>query len=56
MWDGSLLLSKKLASFDIINLLYVDDMLIVVLDMQEINKLKKKLSRGLESKDLRVAK
>ncbi|KAI3767934.1 hypothetical protein L2E82_18363 [Cichorium intybus] len=47
---------KKFNSSYIILLLYVDDMLIAGSDMQEINKLKKQLSREFEMKDLGAAK
>lgn len=43
---------KKFNSSYIILLLYVDDMLVAGPDMQEINKLKKQLSREFEMKDL----
>ncbi|KAI3764834.1 hypothetical protein L2E82_14851 [Cichorium intybus] len=47
---------KKFSSSYIILLLYVDDMLIAGSDMQEINKLKKQLSKEFEMKDLGAAK
>ena len=47
---------KKFDSSYIILLLYVDDMLIAGSDIQEINKLKKQLSREFEMKDLGAAK
>ena len=47
---------KHFDSSYIILLLYVDDMLIAGSDIQEINKLKKQLSREFEMKDLGAAK
>ncbi|GJU11971.1 retrovirus-related pol polyprotein from transposon TNT 1-94 [Tanacetum coccineum] len=47
---------KKVGSFSIIILLYVDDMLVVGSDMEEIKKLKRRLSQEFEMKDLGSAK
>ncbi|CAH9124278.1 unnamed protein product [Cuscuta epithymum] len=47
---------KKFESSYIILLLYVDDMLVAGANMQEINKLKKKLSEEFEMKDLGEAR
>lgn len=47
---------KKFGSSYIILLLYVADMLVVGVDMEEINKLERQLSREFEIKDLGAAK
>ena len=47
---------KKVKLSFIILLLYVDDMLVVGADLEEINNLKKQLSREFEMKDLGAAK
>ncbi|KAK0592660.1 hypothetical protein LWI29_023032 [Acer saccharum] len=47
---------KRVKSSFIILLLYVDDMLVVGVDLEEINRLKKKLSSEFEMKDLGAAK
>jgi hypothetical protein len=47
---------KRFKSSYIILLLYVDDMLVVGLDMDEIQKLKKQLSSEFDMKDLGTAK
>ena len=47
---------KKFRSSYIILLLYVDDILIAGLEMQEINRLKKQLSQEFEMKDLGAAR
>ena len=47
---------KKFNNSFVILILYVDDMLIAGSDMQEINNLKRELSKQFAMKDLGIAK
>ena len=56
MWSWSLCYVKSFDNSYIILLLYVDDMLIAGFSIEEINNLKKQLSKQFVMKDLGAAK